>query len=309
MRDYVILCDGACDLPLELRERFGITDYLPGNITKPDGTTMLQDLDWKNMTPAEFYGSMSKKSIYQTSIRSLAVQQEFFEKYLEQGYEILSVSISSGISGTYAGCLTAAKALKDKYPDQRIVCVDTLRYGGAIALLAARAGELKKEGKTLDEVAEWLESNKHKVHQMGTVDDLSFLKAMGRVTGMAAFMGNLVGIKPMAEVNRKGENQVIAKTKGYNSLYEISIEYLKRMAEDIGNQRIVISYTNRKAQALKIKELVEEAFHPQEILMLVVSQTCGASIGPGMVNVFFMGPETSEGLAEESRILNEIIGK
>lgn len=309
MRDYVILCDGACDLNQELRERFGIADYLPGNITKPDGTTILQDLEWKNMTPADFYGSMSKKSIYQTSIRSLAAQQEFFEKYLEQGYEILSISISSGISGTYGGCCAAAKALKDKYPEQRIICVDTLRYAGAIAILASRAGELKKEGKTIDEVAKWLEDNKHKVHQIGTVDDLFFLKAMGRVTGMTAFMGNLINIKPMAEVNRKGENQVIAKTKGYNSFYEVCVEYIKRMAEDIGNQRIVISYTNRKAQALKLKELIETNFAPKEILMLVVSQTCGASIGPGMANVFFMGPEITEGLAEESRILNEIIGK
>ena len=81
------------------------------------------------------------------------------------------------------------------------------------------------------------------------------------------------------------------------------------MAEDIGNQRIIISYTNRKAQALRIKELVEENFHPKEILMLVVGQTCGASIGPGMVNIFFMGPETSEGLVEETKVLNEILGK
>lgn len=309
MRDYVILCDGACDLPLELRERFGIADYLPGNITKPDGTTIVQDIDWKNMSPADFYGSMSKKSIYRTSITSLANQKEFFEKYLSQGYEILNLSVSTGLSGTYANCLTAAKELKDKYPDQRIICIDTLRYAGAIAILASIAGEMKKEGKTLDEAAKWVEDTKHKIHQIGTVDDLSFLKAMGRITGVAAFMGNLVGIKPLAEVNRKGENQVIAKTKGYNGLYELVVEYIKRMADDIANQRIVISYTNRKAQALKIKELIEENFHPKEILMLVVSQTCGASIGPGMVNVFFMGPETSEGLAEETRILNEIMGK
>lgn len=309
MRDYVILCDGACDLPLELRERFGIADYLPGNITKPDGTTIVQDIDWKNMTPADFYGSMSKKSIYRTSIRSLATQKEFFEKYLEQGYEILNLSVSTALSGTYANCMTAAKELKEKYPDQRIVCVDTLRYAGAIAILASRAGEMKKEGKTLDEVAGWVEDHKHKIRQIGTVDDLFFLKAMGRITGVAAFMGNLVGIKPLAEVNRKGENQVISKTKGYNSLYDLSVEYIKRMSEDIANQRIVISYTNRKAQALKMKELVEENFHPKEILMLVVSQTCGASIGPGMVNVFFMGPETSEGLAEETKVLNEIMGK
>ncbi|MCM1307472.1 MAG: DegV family protein [Butyrivibrio sp.] len=309
MRDYVILCDGACDLPLELRERFGIADYLPGNITSPDGTTAVTDMDWKNTTPADFYGSMSKKSIYRTSIRSLATQVEFFEKYLEQGYEILNLSLSTALSGTYANCVNAAKELKDKYPDQRVVCVDTLRYAGAIAILASKAGEMKKAGKTLDEVAKWVEDNKHKIRQIGTVDDLSFLKAMGRITGVAAFMGNLVGIKPLAEVNRKGENQVIAKTKGYNGLYELSVEYIKRMSEDIANQRVVISYTNRKAQALKMKELVEENFHPKEILMLVVGQTCGASIGPGMVNVFFMGPETSEGLVEETKVLNEIMGK
>lgn len=309
MRDYVIVCDGACDMTQDMREQFGIADALPGNITKPDGTTSVQDLEWKEMTPAEFYGSMSKKNMYKTSLRSLGVQKDFFEKYLQQGYDILSLSLSSGISGMYANCCTAAKELKEKYPEQRVICVDTLRYAGAITLLASKAGDLKKEGKTIDEVAEWLENNKHRVHQIGTVDDLFFLKAMGRVTGVAAFMGSLVNIKPLAEVNRKGENQVIAKTKGYNSLYEVCVEYIRRMAEDIENQRIVISYTNRKAQAMRVKELIEENFHSKEIITSVISPTCGASIGPGMVCTFFLGPETSENLEYETKVLDEIVGK
>ena len=307
MSDYVILTDSSNDLTKDLRERFGIDDYFPGILEFPDGHQELSTLDWDDMSPAEFYGSMNKKNTYKTAVRGLGEQEAFFEKYLSQGYDILNLSLSSALSGTYSVCVSAAKNLQEKYPDRKIIVIDTLRYSGGAGLIASYAGEMKKAGKTIDEVAAWVEENKHRVHQMGTVDDLFFLKNMGRVSNMAAVMGSLINIKPLADFNEVGMNQVMGKAKGYKNMYKAVIEYMKKTIENPSEQRLFISCTNRKAQAMQLKEMVEKEFAPAEIISTTVCKANGAAIGPGMVDVFYLGTPITKNLEEETKILQEIL--
>lgn len=308
MADYVILTDSSTDLTKDLRERFGIDDYLAGNITFPDGHTEDSTLDWENISPQDFYTSMSKDSMYTTGIKNIEVQEAFFEKYLKQGKDILSISLSHSLSNTFDGCRKAAQNLQEKYPDRKIVCVDSLRYSGADGLLCSIAGEMKKEGKSLEEVAEWLENNKHRCHQTGTVDDLKFLAKMGRCSNVSAFMGSLINIKPIAEFNRDGMNQIITKVTGYKKLFSAMIDYMKATIEP-EPKRIFVSHTYRKAQWLQLQELIRENFPTAEIIPTTVNMANGSSIGPGMVVAFYMGKEISEGLVEETKILEEIKAK
>ena len=308
MADYVILTDSSTDLTKELRKRFGIDDYLPGNITFPDGHTEDSTLDWENISPQDFYTSMSKDSMYTTGIKNIEVQEAFFEKYLKQGLDILSISLSHSLSNTFDSCRKAAQNLLEKYPERKIICVDSLRYSGADGLLCSIAGEMKKEGKSLEEVAEWLENNKHRCHQTGTVDDLKFLAKMGRCSNVSAFMGSLINIKPIAEFNRDGMNQIITKVTGYKKLFSAMIEYMKATI-DPEPKRIFVSHTFRKAQWLQLQELIRENFPSAEIIPTTVNMANGSSIGPGMVVAFYMGKEISEGLAEETKILEEIKAK
>ena len=308
MADYVILTDSSTDLTKELRKRFGIDDYLPGNITFPDGHTEDSTLDWENISPQDFYTSMSKDSMYTTGIKNIEVQEAFFEKYLKQGLDILSISLSHSLSNTFDSCRKAAQNLLEKYPERKIICVDSLRYSGADGLLCSLAGEMKQEGKSLEEVAEWLENNKHRCHQTGTVDDLKFLAKMGRCSNVSAFMGSLINIKPIAEFNRDGMNQIITKVTGYKKLFAAMIEYMKATI-DPEPKRIFVSHTFRKAQWLQLQELIRENFPTAEIIPTTVNMANGSSIGPGMVVAFYMGKEISEGLAEETKILEEIKAK
>ena len=308
MADYVILTDSSTDLTKELRKRFGIDDYLPGNITFPDGHTEDSTLDWENISPQDFYTSMSKDSMYTTGIKNIEVQEAFFEKYLKQGLDILSISLSHSLSNTFDSCRKAAQNLLEKYPERKIICVDSLRYSGADGLLCSIAGEMKQEGKSLEEVAEWLENNKHRCHQTGTVDDLKFLAKMGRCSNVSAFMGSLINIKPIAEFNRDGMNQIITKVTGYKKLFAAMIEYMKATI-DPEPKRIFVSHTFRKAQWLQLQELIRENFPSAEIIPTTVNMANGSSIGPGMVVAFYMGKEISEGLAEETKILEEIKAK
>ena len=189
MADYVLLTDSSTDLTKDLRERFGVDDYLPGNITFPDGHTEDSTLDWESISPQDFYTSMSKDSMYTTGIKNIEVQEAFFEKYLKEGKDILNISLSHALSNTYDMCRKAAANLQEKYPERKIIVVDSLRYSGGDGLLVSIAGDMKKAGKSIDEVAEWLENNKQKCRQTGTVDDLKFLAKMGRCSNLSAFMG------------------------------------------------------------------------------------------------------------------------
>ena len=308
MADYVILTDSSTDLTKDLRKRFGIDDYLPGNITFPDGHTEDSTLDWENISPQDFYTSMSKDSMYTTGIKNIEVQEAFFEKYLKQGLDILSISLSHSLSNTFDSCRKAAQNLLEKYPERKIICVDSLRYSGGDGLLCSYAGEMKQEGKSLEEVAEWLENNKHRCHQTGTVDDLKFLAKMGRCSNVSAFMGSLINIKPIAEFNRDGMNQIITKVTGYKKLFSAVIEYMKATI-DPEPKRIFVSHTFRKAQWLQLQELIRENFPTAEIIPTTVNMANGSSIGPGMVVAFYMGKEISEGLVEETKILEDIKAK
>ncbi len=135
MANYVILCDSSSDLTKELRDRFGVPDYIHGVIYHPDGHSELISLDWDTMTPEEFYGSMKEhKVLYSTAAPVLGDIYNTFEKYLVQGKDVLCIAMSTALSSTYANCVTAAKDLMKKYPDRKVVCVDSKRYSTSLAL-------------------------------------------------------------------------------------------------------------------------------------------------------------------------------
>lgn len=310
MHNFVIITDMASDMTRDLRERFGVEDYVHGVLVFPDGHSELSDLDWGNITPEEYYGSMKdKKALYSTSLPSPQEFGELFERYLKQGRDVLFVSIASGLSGTYSVSCTVAGELREKYPERKIRCVDSLRYCGAEALLLTKASELRAAGKTLDETADWLEANRLRVHQMGVLEDLFFCKRMGRVSGAAAVMGTLVGIRPLADLGETGLSTPIGKVRGRKTAIDTSIEYIRRTIENPEEQIIFVTHSVREEQALELKRRIEEEFHPREVIVTTVCQACGASIGPGLYVAFYLGKPVSKGLTEERKILAELTGK
>lgn len=227
MTNFAILTDSCSDLTAPLRERFGVDGYVPGALVYPDGSNHYADLDWKNMTPAQFFGTMKDKKggLFTSAQIGLQDVADRFEPLLQQGRDILFVAVSSGLSGTYNSTCLVANELMEKYPERHIRCVDTLRYCGAEGMLVIAATRLRAAGKTLDETADWLEENRLRVHQMGVLEDLFFCKRMGRVSGAAAVMGTLVGIRPLADINEKGLSDVIGKTRGLAPALKATIDY------------------------------------------------------------------------------------
>ena len=304
---FVIIPDASCALTKNLRERFHIPAYVKAKVMFPDGTEHDADLDWGEISADEYFRSMAEdKAIYKSGMGSIENSIATYEQFLKEGQDVLAVSLSSGLSGNYSLAVKACETLKEKYPDRKIFVVDSKRYSGVIAAMIAKADELKQEGKTIEEVAEWLENNKNRYHQMGPMDDLNFLCRTGRINNFKAFFGTLVGVNSLGDFNPNGLTDVFGKVKGKPKAIAATIEYVKRTIEEPENQIVFIAHSYRAETAEELRCRVEEELHPKEIIMARIDMSCGANVGPGMAAIFYYGKEISPDLAEEKKIMEEI---
>lgn len=308
MSDFVIIPDSACDLPRELRERFNIPDYIPGIVYFPDGHAEYASLDWEVIPPKEFYESMTdKKTLYKTACAPTGEIMAVYEKYLAAGQDVLAVCLSSGLSGTYQICELIKRELLQKYPERKFICVDTKRYSTALSLLVIMAAMKKEGGATLEETAQYLEDNKHHIHQIGPMDDLFFLVKTGRLSNFKAFFGSLVGINPMADFNRNGMAEVLGKFKGKKTAFDALIKYMEKTIIDPQDQIIFVAHSNREQAAQVLAQRIKDTFNPKEVIINHVGMSCGSSIGPGLCAAFYYGAEISEDMSVEKGIMNAII--
>lgn len=310
MSNFVIIVDSSSDFTKPLRERFDIPAYISGVVNFPDGHSELADLDWERHNPKAFYESMKdKKTLYTTASAPISNITEVFENQLSQGNDILSISLSSALSGTYNSCELVKEELLKKYPERKIICIDSRRYSTSLALLIIMAAEKRKEGLTLEETAEFVEANKHCIHQMGPMDDLFFLTKTGRISNFKAFFGTLVGINPMADFNRKGLAEVLVKVKGKTAAFDATLEYMKATVKNPENQIMFVAHSNRLEAANLLAERIKTEIGPKEIIINDVGMFCGASIGPGLCAAFYYGEEISEENEKEKAIMASIVEK
>ena len=312
-KKFVILPDVTCDLNAELRNKYNI-DVVLGHVSYPNGKEETSMLDWKDCsylkthTGEEFYAELSKNPSGFTSAPPNI--QEFynaFEKYVKEGYGVLSMTISSGMSGTYNFSVKAKEMIMEKYPNAEVECFDSLRFGPGYGLMAIHASILREEGKSLAEVKDYLETNKNRFHQIGWLDDLSFVAKKGRLSHAKAFMGKLIGIKPIGEFDYNGLTTVIAKAKGEKTAYQAMLSYIEQTIENPEEQVVIIAHTNRRAQAEHYKQLIKEKFNPKEIYLNDVYPACGVNVGPGLMAAYYVGKPISQGLEEEKKLIASIL--
>ncbi len=289
MKKYVILTDSSCDLGKERRELLDV-EYIKMTLTSQEGD-MLVDLDWNQFTPKQFYDAMRNGTLYKTTQINAATYMEYFKKYLDKGYDVLSITCSSGLSGSINSSLVAKSNLEVEYPKSKIICIDSLRGSMAQGLLVEYAANLRKDGKTIEEVASWIEENKQNINQVGTVDDLIYLKRAGRVTGAAAFFSGLFQIKPIIIANRKGENESISKLRGRNASIRAIINHVKEHIINPTEQTIFISHADCIEEARFIEDCLLEELKCKDVYINYVGPVIGATVGPGMLGIYFYGEQ------------------
>jgi len=308
MENFAIISDTSCDLIKPLRERFGIDDYIRGIVYLPDGTSIVSDLDWDIYNPSEFFRSMKNKNVsYQTACAPAGDILKVFEKQLMAGKDVLCICLSGALSATFQTCELVKSQLMEKYPERKIICIDSMRYSTALSLLVIEASIKRSEGLTIEETAEHIEKNKHRLHQCGPMDDLFFLCKTGRITNFKAFFGSLVGINPVADFNRKGLSEVVGKFKGKKAAFDAVIKYIRKTIVNPEEQIIFVAHSDRQAAAELLKDMIIKEFNPKEVIINSVGMSCGVSIGPGLCAAFYWGEEISEDFSKEKAIMNEII--
>lgn len=307
MDKFIIIPDVTCDLSKELRDEFGLEDYLMGYV-QINGNSIQTRLDWENISKEEFYKKLSNKN---NQISSAAATPEdyylMFKKYTSLGYKVLSMSISSKISGTYSVASLAAKRVKEEDKNAEIYCFDSTRMSGSFGLLVCYALDKQKEGKSFEEVIGFLETTKSKVHQMGPIDDLTFVARRGQISKGKAIMGNFVGIKPMGDSNTDGYVTVLAKVKGIKKALDATVEYIKNIAVDMENQYLIITHSDRDTLANDLKEKILANCNFKKVFVSDVFSGCGTNIGPGMICTYFLGEEVTSDLTKEKEVLLKAI--
>lgn len=291
MRDFIILTDSTSDLCAKFREEYNI-DYVPMNITYDD-KELKASLDWEEYTAKELYDLLRNGKKIKTTQVPMNVFEQVFKKYLDQGIDVLYISCSSALSGS----VNIARMIKDQvlenYPDGKINIVDSLISCLGQGLMVLKAAEMKKAGQSIDEITDYLEENKLKVHQVATVENLDYLKRAGRVKATSAFFGNLFGVKPIIISDAKGQNYALRKIKGRRASLLHLVEYLKENIVDSKNQIIYIGHADSVEDAEFVKEHIEREVECKGVYIDYIGPIVGVSVGPGTISVYYVGQEVT----------------
>lgn len=296
MRDFIILTDSTSDLCKELRDKHNI-DYVAMNITY-DEKEFKASLDWEEYSAKELYDLMRNgKRVRTTQVP----YNTYFDKFMEcgkEGKDVIYISCSSALSGTVNIARTVRDEVLETYKDMKICIVDSLISSLGQGYLVIKASELKKEGKSIDEITTYLEENKLKTHQVATVASLEYLRRAGRVKATKAFFGNLFGVKPIIMSDAKGQNYAFKKVKGRRASLLYLVEYLKENIVNPEEQTIYISHADTLEDATFVKEHILKEVNCKEVFIDYICPIVGSSVGPGTIIVFYQG-ETVTIIGEE----------
>lgn len=287
MNDFIITTDTTSDLPADYVKEHHI-GMLSLSYTI-NGSTYT----WENPLPVkDFYDCMREGSLPTTSQANPAEAGAMFEAILtEQNTDILHIAFSSGLSGSYNSARMAALELQEKYPDRRIIVIDSLCASLGEGLLVHKAVTMKEQGCSILEVADWLEENKlHLVHNF-TVNDLFHLYRGGRVSKTAAFVGTMISLKPILHVDNEGHLIPLSKVRGRKKSL---IALVDAMDKQLGSWRdkndiVFISHGDCIEDAQFVADRIKEQFGYDSFLINYVGPTIGAHTGPGVVALFYMG--------------------
>lgn len=237
------------------------------------------------------YRLLREKAMITTSLASREECDKVIKPILENGEDALVLAFSSGLSGTCQNIKLAAEDYLEMFPERKIIVVDTLCASLGQGMAVHYAAKLQKEGKTIEEVAEWLENNKRSICHFFTIDDLFFLKRGGRLSGTSAVFGTLLGIKPLLHTANDGKLYVTGKARGRAATLEHLISMVGERGINVEEQDIFIVHGDCEDEALYIAEEVKKRYKVKNVLINMLDPVIAAHSGPGTLAVFFIGTE------------------
>ena len=292
MSDFILSCCSTADMPKSFFEERNVA-YVCFHFNM-DGKDYPDDLG-ESMPFPEFYKRIEEGAQPTTSQVNVDEFTNFFEPFLKEGKDILHVSLSSGLSGSFNSASIAARDLMEKYPERTIKVVDSLGASSGFGVLMTYLADLRDEGKSLTEVYDWAEKNELRVHHWFFSTDLTSYKRGGRISATSAMVGTLLGICPLLNMDNEGHLIPRKKIRTKKKVIEELVNMMKEHVEDGPDYKgyCYISNSACEEDAEKVRDLVE-AYCPNlkgKVLINSIGTVIGSHTGPGTVALFFLGDE------------------
>ena len=285
MNEYVIFTDSGSDIPKALLAEWGVksADLL---VTFVGESKVYPDSE---LAPIDLYNRMRNGEMAKTSAINVEAFTALFEEEAAKGKDILYLGFSSGLSTTFHCSELAIKALAEKYPEQRFVAIDSLAASAGLGLLIYAMAEMKKAGASLDEVAAFAEEKKGNMCHWFSVDSLEYLKRGGRVSPTVAFVGNLLGIKPVLHVDDEGHLVNVTKARGRKLALKTLADKFGELAEDKENGLIFVSHADCMKDVEALNEMLKADYGRTIDRIVDIGAVIGSHAGPGTIALFFFG--------------------
>ncbi|MDW8801991.1 DegV family protein [Clostridium sp. A1-XYC3] len=288
MKDFTIITDSCCDLPItsisELNIPYVSLSYHYNEIERLDDFGTSYSL--KN-----FYDDMRSGAVPKTSQPSSHLFCQAFKKILDEGKDILYIGASSGLSGTVNGANIAKDMLEQDYPDYNIYILDILTASLGQGLMVLKAKEMQNEGKSIEEIFNYLLAIRQNLNTYMIVDDINHVKRGGRISSAAAFVGMLLNIKPFLSISDSGKVVALDKIRGRKRAINALFEKILEKIENAEDQIIAISHGDCIEDALALKRLILSKIPVKDVLISFIGPVVGTHGGPGAIAVFFLGKE------------------
>ena len=296
MNDYVLSCCSTADLTAEhLRERDIRILCFHFSL---DGADMEDDLG-KTIPFPEFYKRIRTAKTIRTSQPSAGEFVSYFRPMLEQGKDVLHVSLSTGLSGEMNSAWAAAELLKEEFPNRRIEIVDSLGASMGYGLLMDELADQRDAGASLSELTDFCHRQRLKIQHWFFSTDLSFYFRGGRISRTAYLAGQLISICPLLHVDEKGRLIPVQKIRTKKKVIEKMLQKMEEYAENglDYSGKCYISHSDCYEDARALADLIEEKFAKlrEKIRINYVGTTIGAHTGPGTVALFFDGKDRALG--------------
>lgn len=292
MSEYKITCCSTADMPASYFEERDLP-YVCFQY-RMDGVEYPDDLG-KTMSFAEFYDRISKGAEPTTAQVNAQQYMDFFEPILKEGKDILHFTLSGGISGSVNSANIAKTQMEEKYPERKIIVIDSLAASSGFGMLVDAALDKQEEGLSLEENAAWAEENKNKLHHWFFSTDLTSFIRGGRISKVSGLVGQALNICPLMNVNSEGK--LIPRNK-YRGKKQVIREMVKRMEQHAQgglsyNGKCFMSCSACEEDARKVADMIEEKFPNLngKVRINSIGTVIGAHTGPGTVALFFWGDE------------------
>jgi DegV family protein with EDD domain len=282
-----IMADSACDLPLSFYEEndailFPLKVHINGNEFE----------DLRTIQPKQVYDQIRAGNLPKTSQASPAGFKEVFTELAENKQDGIYIAFSSQLSGTYQTAVMIAEQVKEEYPDFNLSIIDTKCASLGQGLVVMEAARMAKENFSKEEIVETVQFLSQHMEHLFTVDDLDHLAKGGRVSKASAFVGGLLNIKPLLNVE-DGKLVPLEKIRGKKKLLRRIVEVMKERGEAFENQVVGISHADDFETATEMKDMIMEELHAKDVFITSIGAAVGSHTGPGTIAIFFLNKQPS----------------